>query len=120
MFLLGTCALVDAVWTIVGEDSLSDIRAVLLPVLDSTVPALNGHVVTDALIGAFAHHYRCDLPGDAELLQRIGCEAGDALENLVASGAVRPGDALLVGLTILSALAGFCRSSSPSVLQQAA
>ena len=120
VFLLGTCALVDAVWTIVGEDSLSDIRAVLLPVLDSTVPALNGYVVTDALIGAFAHHYRCDLPGDAELLQCIGRGPGDALENLVASGTVRPGDALPVGLMILSALAGFCRSSSLSVLQRAA
>jgi hypothetical protein len=120
VFLLGTGALVDAVWAIVGEDPLSEIRGVLLPVLDSTVPGLNGQVVTDALIGSFAHHYRCDLPGDAELLQRIGCEEGDALENLVASGAVWPGDALQVGLTILSVLAGFCRSNSSSVLQQAA
>ena len=120
VFLLGTCALVDAVWAIVGEDPLSEILGVLLPVLDSTVPGLNGQIVAYALIGAFAHHYRCDLPGDAELLQRIGRGPGDALENLVASGTVRPGDALPVGLMILSALAGFCRSSSPSVLQQAA
>jgi hypothetical protein len=120
VFLLGTCALVDAVWAIVGEDPLSEILGVLLPVLDSTVPGLNGQVVADALIDAFAHHYRCDLAGDAELLQRIGRKAGDALENLVVSGAVRPGDALPVGLMILSALAGFCRSSSPSILPQAA
>jgi hypothetical protein len=45
--------------------------------------------------------------------------AGDALENLVTSGAV-PADALPVGLMILSALAGFCRSNSSSVLQRAA
>jgi len=44
----------------------------LLPVLDSTVPGLDGRVVADALIGAFTEHYRCELPGDAEVLQRIG------------------------------------------------
>jgi hypothetical protein len=119
LFLLGTCALVDAVWAIVGEDPLSEILGILLPTLDSIVPGLDGQVVADALISAFAHYYRCDLPGDAELLQRIGHMPGDALENLVASGAVRPGDALPVGLMILSALAAFCRSSSPSVLQAA-
>jgi hypothetical protein len=80
----------------------------------------NGQVIADALVGAFAHHYRCELAGDAELLQRIRHPPGDALEILVASGAVPPGDALPAGLMILSALAGFCRSSSPSVLQRAA
>ena len=119
-FLLGTCALVDATWAIVGEDPLSEVLGVLLPVLDRTVPSLDGQVIADALIGAFAHHYRCEQPGDAELLQRIGRETGDALENLVASGAVPPANVLPVGLMILSALAGFCRSSSSSVLQPAA
>ena len=120
VFLLGTCALVDATWAIVGEDPLTKILGVLLPVLDRTVPGLAGQLIADALVGAFAHHYRCELPGDAELLQRIGHPAGDALEILVASGAVPRGDALPVGLMILSALAGFCLSSSPSVLQRAA
>jgi hypothetical protein len=120
VFLLGTCALVDATWAILGEDPLTDVLAVLVPVLDSSVPGLDGQSIADALIGAFAHHYRCEQPGDAEVLQRIGRETGDALENLVTSGAVPAADALAVGLMILSALAGFCRSSSPSVLQQAA
>jgi hypothetical protein len=120
VFLLGTCMLVDAVSAVVGEDPLTEIRAVLLPVLERTVPGLDVQVVADALIGACAHHYRCESPGDAELLERIGPETGDALENLVASGAVPPADALQVGLMILSALAGFCHSSSSSVLQQAA
>jgi hypothetical protein len=119
-FLLGTCALVDATWAIVGEDPLTEVLDILLPVLDRTVPGLDGQVIADALIGAFAHHYRCEQPGDAELLARIGPETGDALENLVASGVVPPAAALPAGLMILSALAGFCRSSSPSVLQDAA
>jgi hypothetical protein len=119
-FLLGTCALVDATWAIVGEDPLGEVLDVLLPVLDRTVPDLDGQVIADALIGAFAHHYRCEQPGDAELLQRIGRETGDALENLVASGAIPPANVLPVGLMILSALAGFCRSSSSSILQPAA
>lgn len=118
-FLLGTCALVDATWAIVGEDPLAEVLDILLPVLDRTVPGLDGQVIADALIGAFAHHYRCEQPGDAEVLQRIGRETGDPLENLVASGAVPPADILPVGLMILSALAGFCRSSSSSVLQAA-
>ena len=119
-FLLGTCTLVDATWAIVGEDPLGEVLGILLPVLDRTVPGLDGQVIADALIGAFAHHYRCEQPGDAELLQRIGRETGDALENLVASGAVPPANVLPVGLMILSALAAFCRSSSSSVLQPAA
>jgi hypothetical protein len=84
------------------------------------VPGLGGQAIADALIGAFAHHYRCEQPGDAEVLQRTGREAGDALENLVTSGAVPAADSLRVGLMILSALAGFCQSNPPSVLQQAA
>jgi hypothetical protein len=120
VFLLGTCVLVDAISAVVGEDPLTDIRGVLLPVLNRAVPGLDGEVVADALLGAFAHHYRCELPGDAELLERIGPETGDVLENLVASGAVPAADALPVGLMILSALAGSCRSSSSSVVQQAA
>jgi hypothetical protein len=120
VFVLGTCALVDAVSAVVGEDPLTEVLAVLLPVLDRTIPGLNGQVIADALIGAFAHHYLCEFPGDAELLERIGPETGDVLENLVASGAVSSADTLNVGLMILSALAGFCRSSSSSVLQQAA
>ena len=120
VFLLGTCVLVHAISAVVGEDPLTDVRSVLVPVLDRAVPGLDGQVIADALIGAFAHHYRCEFPGDAELLERIGPETGDVLENLVAFGAVPPADTLPVGLMILSALAGFCRSSSSSVLQQAA
>jgi len=120
VFLLGTCVLVDAISAVVGEDPLSDVRSVLVPVLDRIVTGLDGQVIADALIGAYAHHYRGELPSDAELPERIGPETGDVLQNLVTSGAVPPADTLPVGLMILSALAGFCRSSSSSVLQRAA
>jgi hypothetical protein len=120
VFLLGACALVDAVWAAVGEDPLTEVRPVLLPVLADAVPALDAQVAADALIGAFATEYRCELPGDAELLERIGHPGGDALENLAAAGAVPPTEALPVGLSILSALAQLCRSGSASVLQSAA
>jgi hypothetical protein len=120
VFLLGACALVDAVWAAVGEDPLGDVLGVLVPMLDGAVPGLDGQVAADALIGAFATEYRCEQPGDAEVLERIGHRGGDALENLVAAGAVPPRDVLPVGLTILSALARLCRSDSPSLLQRAA
>jgi len=74
----------------------------------------------DALIGAFAKHYRCELPGDAELLERIGKVQGDALVNLVRADAVKPADVLPVGLRLLSALAHLCRSDSASLLQRVA
>jgi hypothetical protein len=117
VFLLGTCALMDALWATVGEDPLTEVRLVLLPVLAGAVPSLESEVVADALIGAFATEYRCELPGDAELLDRIGHSGGDALERLVTAGAVPPSDVLPVGLAILSALAQLCRSGSASVLQ---
>lgn len=41
-------------------------------VLDDAVPGLEGRVAADALIGAFAREYRCEEPGDAELLDRTG------------------------------------------------
>src|ERR1019366_7077222 len=109
VFLLGTCALVDAVWAAVGEDPLTDVLGVLLPVLAAA-----------ALIGALASEYRCEQPGDDEVLGRIKRYSGDALENLATAGAVPPGDVLPVGLTILSALAQLCRSDSASVLRRAA
>jgi hypothetical protein len=89
--------------------------------MDDASPGVEGRVVADALIGAFATNYRCEQPGDADVLERLGRPAGgDALENLVAAGAVPPRDVLRVGLTVLSALAGLCRSGSVSILQRAA
>jgi len=72
-----------------GADPLGEILGVLLPVLDSTVPGVGGRVVADALIGAFAEHYRCEQPGDADVLERIAHPVGgDPLKNLVTAGAV--------------------------------
>jgi hypothetical protein len=116
VFLLGACALMDALWAVVGEDSLSGIQGVLLPALHDAVPGLDAQAAVDALFGAFARHYRCELPGDADLLERIGQVEGDPLVNLVRSGAVKPADILPVGLRLLTALARLCRSSSRSLL----
>jgi hypothetical protein len=120
VFLLGACALLDALWAAVGQDSLSEIRGVLLPALHDAVPGLDAQAAADALIGAFAKHYQCELPGDAELLERIGPVQGDALVNLVRAGAVKPAGILPAGLRLLSALARLCRSNSASLLQPAA
>lgn len=117
VFAVGGRALVDAVWAVVGKDPLGDILGVLLPVLKDGVPGLDGQVAADALIAAFATEYRCELPGDAEVLERIEHRDGDALRNLVAAGAVPPAGVLPVGLALLSALAQLCRSDSASVLQ---
>ena len=100
-----------------GENILSEIRPVLLPVLRNALPDLKPRAATDALIGAFTKHYRCDQPGDAELLAHIGPGQGDALFNLVRAGAVKPADILPTGLILLSALANLCRSASASLVR---
>jgi len=121
VFLLGGSALIDAVWAVVGEDPLSEVLRVMLPVLERAVPGRAGRNVADALIGAFATHYRCELPGDADVLAQIRRpNSGDALENLVAAGTVPAQDILRLGLMVLSALADLCRSDSVSVIGQAA
>ena len=120
MFLLGTCALMDAV-SAAGRGRLAhrDSRRVAARA-GRRRPGLDGHVAADALIGAFARHHRCEQPIDAELLERIGRVEGDALVNLVRVGAVPYADVLPVGLMLLSAFAHLCRSDSASLLQRTA
>ncbi|HEV2377879.1 MAG TPA: hypothetical protein VGS19_37660 [Streptosporangiaceae bacterium] len=62
VFLLGDCALVDAMWALVGEDPLRDVMGVLVPALDQAVPSVGGQDIADALVCAFATHYRCEQP----------------------------------------------------------
>jgi hypothetical protein len=83
-----------------SRSQVRDQRHGLIPALDAAVPGLAGQVAADALIAAFATEYRCELPGDAEVLERIMYHSGDALENLVAAGAVPPAGVLPVGLSL--------------------
>ena len=104
----------------VGDDPVSEVHAVLARVLDDAMPGLDGLVAADALIGAFAREYRCEGPGDAELLDRIGREvSADPLENLAAAKAVPARDVPRAGLTILSVLTELCSSDSVSILRRA-
>lgn len=117
--LLGSCVLTDATWALVGLDPVSEVHPVLARVLDGSVPGLEGRAVADVLIGAFARHYRCEGPGDAELLDRIGREiSGNPLEELVAAKAVPPREVLRAGLAVLSVLAEQARSGSDSILRR--
>jgi hypothetical protein len=81
------------------------------PTRPDAVPGPDGQVAVDAFIGGFARHHRCEQPGDAELLERIGRVEGDALVNLVRAGAVPPGDILPVSLTLLSASQSSARAT---------
>ncbi len=120
VYLLGERALVEATWTAVGDDPLSDVLGVLRPVLADAVPGVDSQVLVDTLIGTFATHYRLERPADLDELKRIGHLGGNALEALVAAGALPPGDVLRVGLTVLSALARLCLSDSVSILEPTA
>lgn len=121
MFLLGTCALIDATWAVIGRDPLRDVLGVLTPLLGDALPDLDGQVVAEALVRAFSHHYRCEMPGDDEVLERLaGPGPGNPLEDLIAARVVTPADALRVGLTVLATLGELCKSGSASVLRVAA
>jgi len=117
MFLIGSSALMDAVWAAVGTDPLNKILAVLRPALHDVAPGLDSEVIADELLGALGEHYECRQPGDREFLTRVVAQSGNALENLVFSRGLPPADALPVGLTVLSVLAKLCRSDSASLLQ---
>lgn len=118
LFLVGGYALIDASWAAVADDALQDVLDVLGPALDGVHHGLAGSVIAEALIGAFARHYRCERPGDEDALKRIGAATatGNALEGLVAANAVEVEDVLRVGLEVLSRLAQLCRTGSSSVV----
>jgi hypothetical protein len=121
LFLLGTCALVDATLAVIGKDPLDVVLGVLTPLLDDALPGLEGQVIAEALVRGVSHHYRCEMPGDEQVLERLSSPgSGNPLEDLVAARAVAPADALRVGLTALAALGEVCRSESASVLRVAA
>jgi hypothetical protein len=121
MSLLGTLALIDATWAVIGEDPLQEVLGVLTPILDDALPELGGQVVAEALVRAFSHHYRCEMPGDEKVLERLARPGpGDPLEDLVTARVMPPADAPRVGLTVLATLAELCKSESASVLRVAA
>ncbi len=95
MSLLGTLALIDATWAVIGDDPLQEVLGVLTPLLDDALPELEGQVVAEALVRAFSHHYRCEMPGDEKVLQRLARPGpGDPLEDLAAARVVTSADAL--------------------------
>lgn len=119
VFCLGCSALVDAVQTVIGEDPLGEVLDVLGRHLEGVVPGVGGSVIAEALVRAFAHHYGYEMPGDAEVLERLGeGGSGDPLQDLVAAGSLPARDALTAGLAVLRSFGELCGSDSVSVLGQ--
>jgi hypothetical protein len=120
VFLIGMCALADAAMAVLGDDPLSEALTVLEPALDDAIPGLEGRDAAGELFLVSAQRYRRGRPSHAELLSMQHAIVGGALQRFVDTRVVPPGDILRVGLTILSVLAGFCKSASPSILRRAA
>lgn len=114
------CALGDATLAVVGEDPLSEVLAALAPALDGAVPGLEGQAVANVLTGGRATPYLCELPEYVLKRVRRTFSVVGALQELADARAVPPRDILRVGLTMLSVLAGLCRSDSVSILDRAA
>lgn len=121
LFLLGGSVLVDATWAIVGLEPLEPVIALLERRLGDALTGpgmhLTGAVVAEALIRAFASTYRCEMPGDAECLRRLGrTRSGNPLRDLILAKAVAPENSLRLGLIVLGVLADLARTDAVSVL----
>lgn len=119
VFVIGCCALVHAVWTVIGDDPLAEMVDLVSPLVDGALPG-RGRVLAEALVRAFSDHYACGRAADIELLARLGDEtSGDPLRDLVSAGVVAPADVLRVGLDVLARLADLCKTDAVSVLGRA-
>jgi len=123
LFRLGGCVLVDATWAMVGLEPLEPVLALLERRVDDALAGLGtgltGAVVAEALIRAFADSYRCEMPGDAECLKRLGpTRSGNPLHDLILAKAVAPGNSLRLGLIVLGVLADLARTDAMSVLSK--
>lgn len=114
VFLLGR-ALVEAVWAVVGDDSLADVPSVLVRALEGVVPSLDAPRLVDALIAA---SYTCEDPTDTRPLQRLMNLSDNPLEILALADEVPHNEVLSAGLLVLSVLARLCQSDSVSVLER--
>jgi hypothetical protein len=128
LFLVGG-ALLEATRSVIADDRLAVILAMLQPRLDAVLsplglpPELTGAAAGRALLCAVAHDYLFDVPEDTELLDRLdedSSTAGNALETLIVAKLLAPEEALLAGLAMLSMLAGLCRTNATSVLDPTA
>lgn len=121
LFLLGTCVLSDAVWALVGDDPLADVLPTLARSLDGIIAGVAGETIAGLLIASFATEYRCELPGDADVLAGLdGSATGSPLEDILAVGLAAQDDILQIGLAVLAVLAQLCTSGSRSAVRQAA
>jgi len=125
LFLVGGVALLEATRSVIADDRLELVLAMLQPRLDAALaplglsPDLTGAAAGRALICAVAHDYLFGVPEDTEFLDRLDGDsstAGNALETLIVAKVLAPDEALLAGLAMLSMLAGLCRTSATSVL----
>ena len=125
LFIVGGVALLEATRSVMADDRLAPVLAVLEPRLDAALaplglsPELTGAAAGRALFCAVAHDYLFDVPEDTELLDRLDEDSsttGNALETLIVAKLLAPEEALLAGLAMLSLLASLCRTNATSVL----
>jgi hypothetical protein len=126
-FVIGS-ALVEAARAVIADDRIAPVAAFLEPVLDAALAPLGlsaeltGAAAARALACAVAHAYVFTDPADTVLLNQLDPDSTtseNALETLVADKLLGPRDALQVGLAVLAALAGLCRTNAVSVLREA-
>ena len=111
LFLLGTCALVEATWAIMGSTPLDQALALMRARIGDALAAVegtalpDGKVMAEALIRAFADEYECTQPHDVRTLDRLGPAAsGGPLTDLIQAKDAAPEHALRLGLVALAAL----------------
>ncbi len=75
-------------------------------------------MLAGTLLRAAADFYRLDEePADAETMRQLGGKSeGNPLDCLISEKAIKPADALTIGLVVLATLADLCRTAEASVL----
>jgi hypothetical protein len=128
LFLLGSSALTDATWAIVGLDPLDQALALMEHRIDEALAGTagtesralpGGKVIAEELIRAFAGEYECTEPRDIQTLERLGpANSGNPLVDLVQAEEATPEDALRLALLVLAALADLARTDADSLAGQ--
>ncbi len=128
LYWLGEEGWIEALWALTGTDPVILILPVIARHLDEALtdsalaamtlpPALSGTKIAQSLFRSFPHHY--ELPeADKQFLSELpGRDSfSNPLVDLMDAKLASPETAVPVGLAVLAALAGMCRTSATSLL----
>ena len=121
LWVIGVDALLEAARTVVADDRIAPVLALLESRLTPVLVPLHvsATAAARALVCAVAHHYFFQNPADTETLNLLDGDRSTSespLETLIKEKDLVPADAIRAGLAILAVLADLCRTNAKSAL----